>query len=67
MPYKVVNDFIDTKDNDTFYEADKPYPKGDYRPSEKRIQQLSREHPEYKRVFIKEVKETSNKKPSAEK
>jgi hypothetical protein len=57
MLYKVVNDFIDKEDNDTHYLAGEVYPKGDYKPSKKRIGELSKEHPIHKRFFIEEVKE----------
>ncbi|WP_306009347.1 hypothetical protein [Bacillus sp. MMSF_3328] len=58
--YKVVNAFKDAEDNNTRYKAGEEYPKGDLKPTKKRIEELSKVHPEYKRVFIEEVKE--NKK-----
>lgn len=52
MEYTVVNDFID-KDNDglIYYKGDK-YPKGKYKPTKKRIEELSKQHPKYGIVFI---------------
>jgi len=64
MPYKVVNSFIDKEDNNTLYEVGEEYPKGDHKPTKKRIEELSKIHPKYKRVFIEEVKE-EKKKPSS--
>lgn len=58
--YKVVNAFTDLEDNNTRYKAGDEYPKGDLKPTKKRIEELSKEHPKYKRVFIEEAK--SNKK-----
>jgi hypothetical protein len=56
MPYKVINRFIDKEDNNTSYEIGEEYPKGDYKPSKKRIEALSKQHPKYQRAFIEEVK-----------
>jgi len=58
MAYKVINRFKDTQDNNTVYEVGEEYPKGEYKPTKKRIAELSKEHPKYKRIFIEEVKET---------
>jgi hypothetical protein len=60
--YKVINRFIDKEDKDTLYEVDEVYPKGDYKPTKKRVEVLLKEHPTYKCKFIKEIKE--EKKPS---
>lgn len=57
MSYKVINKFIDTADNNTVYHVGEEYPKGSYKPTKKRIAELSKEHPKFKRVFIEEVKE----------
>ncbi|SEB15775.1 hypothetical protein SAMN05421743_12142 [Thalassobacillus cyri] len=67
MPYEVVNRFRDTKDpNDkddkqVIYQVGDQYPREGYEPSEERIEELSNEHPKYKRVFIKEVETGSSK------
>lgn len=62
MKYEVINEFID-KDK-THYKVGDTYPeKG--KPTKKRIEELSKEHPKYKRIFIKEVK--IDKEPSSEK
>lgn len=58
MAYKVVNKFIDTDDNNKLYRSGDEYPKGDYKPTKKRISELSKVHPKYNRVFIKEVKDS---------
>lgn len=63
MPYKVINVFKDTKDNNTVYAVGEEYPKTDHKPSKKRIEELQKKHPKYKRKFIEEVKE----KPSSKK
>ncbi|MFE4523423.1 hypothetical protein ACFRCQ_15140 [Cytobacillus firmus] len=61
--FKVVNDFTDLEDNNTRYKAGDEYPKGDHKPSKKRIEELSNIHPKHKRVFIEEIKvETKAKK-----
>lgn len=56
MAYKVISRFIDKADNNTLYNVDEEYPKGSYKPTKKRISELSKEHPTYKRAFIEEVK-----------
>ncbi|CRK80310.1 hypothetical protein [Neobacillus massiliamazoniensis] len=56
MAYKVVNEFIDTHDNNTHYLVGEEYPKTGSKPTKKRIEELSKPHPEYKCVFIEEVK-----------
>ncbi|MEB1809032.1 MAG: hypothetical protein LPK26_17380 [Bacillaceae bacterium] len=57
MAYKVINAFIDTVDNKTRYNVGDSYPKGSYKPTKKRIEELSKKHPKYKKAFIEEVKE----------
>lgn len=64
MPYKVINKFKDTEDNNTVYEVGEEYPKGDFKPTKKRIEQLTKKHPKYKRIFLEEIKE---KKSSSKK
>ncbi len=58
MTYKVINRFIDTLDNNTLYRIGEFYPKGNYKPTKKRISDLSKEHPKFKCVFIEKVEET---------
>ena len=65
--FKVVNDFTDLEDNKTLYKVGEEYPKGDHKPSKKRIEELSGVHPKYKRVFIEEVKEESKAKKTQSK
>ncbi|WP_264737304.1 hypothetical protein [Cytobacillus firmus] len=65
--YKVVNDFTDLEDNNTHYKYGDEYPKGDYKPSKKRIEELSKLHPKHKRVFIEEVKAETEAKKSISK
>ncbi|WP_284037457.1 hypothetical protein [Neobacillus sp. 114] len=55
--FKVINDFYDKESKNTFYRSGDEYPKGDYKPTKKRIKELSEVHPQYKKVFIEEVKE----------
>ncbi|USK56571.1 hypothetical protein LIS82_08910 [Cytobacillus solani] len=57
MSYKVINRFYDKEDNNTLYEVGEDYPKGDHKPTKKRIEVLAKEHPKYKCVFIEAVKE----------
>ncbi|MCM3454407.1 hypothetical protein M3685_10670 [Heyndrickxia oleronia] len=58
MPYKVINDFRDKENNNIIYRKGDTYPVEGYKPSKKRITELSKEHPEHRLVFIEEVKET---------
>lgn len=53
--YKVINAFYDTEDNNTHYDVGNPYPKTDFKPTKKRIEELSKKHPEYKVAFIAPV------------
>ena len=55
--YKVINEFKDTQDNRKHYKVGEVYPKGDYKPTKKRIAELSKEHPQYKVKFIEKVVE----------
>jgi hypothetical protein len=57
MVYKVLNRFRDKENDDVIYEVGETYPKGNYKPTKKRIAELLKEHSRYKRVFIQEVKE----------
>ena len=71
MPYVVINEFKDTKDNGTHYKVGETYPKGNFKPTKKRIEELSSIHPKYNRAFIQEIVEKEEKedkkKPSSEK
>lgn len=57
MDHKVINKFIDKKDKNTVYEVGDEYPKGNHKPSKKRIEELSKQHPTYKCAFIEKIKE----------
>lgn len=61
MSYTVVNTFKEKHDDDRVYEAGKPYPQGDFKPTKKRIEELSAKHAEYGVVFIKEEKPKEEK------
>lgn len=61
MAYKVINRFRDVEDNNTIYEVGDEFPKGDSKPTKKRIDELSKAHPKYKSIFIKE--DTPRSKP----
>jgi len=61
MIYKVVNSFTDLEDNKTLYRVGDDYPKGDHKPSKKRIKELSEIHPKQKRIFIEEVEDEDEK------
>lgn len=54
--YKVINEFKDLQDDRTRYKIGEEYPKGEYKPTKKRINELLKIHPKYKRAFIEEVK-----------
>jgi hypothetical protein len=55
--YLVINDFKDKENNNTLYKVGDEYSKGNYKPTKKRIAELSKKHPKYHRAFIEEVKE----------
>jgi hypothetical protein len=55
VTYKVINKFYDKEDNNTFYNVGDEYPKGGYKPTKKRIEELSNEHSKYKCSFIEEI------------
>jgi hypothetical protein len=57
MAYIVTNRFKDKENENIIYEVGETYPKDGYKPTKKRISELSKEHPKYKCVFIEEVKE----------
>lgn len=61
MAYKVINEFIDKHDK-TLYKVGEVFPKGNAKPTKKRIEELSKKHQKYKVSFIEEVQE--EKKPS---
>lgn len=62
MAHKVINKFIDTQDNDTKYEVGDTYPKTSKKPTKKRIDELSKIHPRYKRKFIEQIDEEPSPK-----
>jgi hypothetical protein len=64
--YKVVNAFSDADDNNTRYKIGDEYPKGNFTPSEERIEELSSVHPKYKRVFIEAVEDNDEEANSEE-
>lgn len=59
--YKVINTFKDLRDGGHEYEVGKPYPKGDEKPTKKRIEELTKVHPIHKVAFIEEVKKPKKK------
>lgn len=59
MAYKVIKRFKDKEDDNTIYEVGDEYPKGSYKPTKKRIDELSKVHPKYNRIFIEEVKKAT--------
>ncbi|OCA84489.1 hypothetical protein A8F94_17495 [Bacillus sp. FJAT-27225] len=65
--HEVTNDFRDTEDANHVYKVGDPYPReGDYKPTKKRIEELSKTHPKYKVAFIKKVAEKGKKKKDKE-
>lgn len=70
MAYRVVNDFEDSKDKGKAYKRGEEYPRGAYKPSKERIEELSKIHPKYNLIFIEEIpepKSTSTKTKTAAK
>lgn len=61
MAYKVVNTFRDLEDKNKLYRVGEVYPKGDHKPTKKRIEELSSIHPEQKRIFIEETEDENEK------
>lgn len=61
MEYKVMNSFTDLEDNNTLYRVGEVYPKGDYKPTQKRIEELTEVHPKQKRIFIEEIESDDEK------
>lgn len=61
MAYRVVNDFTDTKDKNKEYKRGDEYPRGAYKPSKERIEELSQIHPRYNLIFIEEVASNTKK------
>ena len=57
MKYKVINAFRDKEDNNTHYKAGDMYPKGKFKPTKKRFEELSKKHAKHKVAFIEEVKD----------
>jgi hypothetical protein len=55
--YKVINNFIDKQDKSILYKKGDVYPKGDYKPTKKRVAELTKVHPRHKCAFIVEEKE----------
>lgn len=58
--YKVINRFKDL--DGQVYEVGEEFPKGDSKATKKRIEELSADHPKYRRSFIEEVKDKKKKK-----
>jgi hypothetical protein len=67
MAYKVINSFRDATDKNRVYKEGDEFPAGDSKPSKKRIEELSKQHPKYKRSFIEEVKEKREVKEKSKK
>lgn len=55
MEYKVINPFKDKENDNTRYKVGDAYPKGDKKATKKRIEELSKNHPEYNVAFIAPV------------
>jgi len=55
MAYKVVNSFFDKEDGNRLYEVGQSYPRTGVKPSKERIELLSSNKNDEKKVFIKEV------------
>jgi hypothetical protein len=57
LAYKVIHSFTDKQDDNRRYEVGEEFPKGNSKPTKKRLEELSSPHPTYKRAFIEEVEE----------
>lgn len=57
MKYKVIETFREKHDGGKIYKEGKPYPSGKFKPTKKRIEELSSENNSYGRPFIKVVDE----------
>lgn len=66
MGHKVINEFKDSADKNYYYAEGELYPRKGYKPTKKRIEELSKVHPKYKCAFIKllEKKAENEKKPA---
>lgn len=62
MGYKVIKQFKDKEDGNKMYEVGDEYPKGSFKPTKKRLDELSELHPHYKAIFIEEVNKPATKK-----
>ena len=61
MAYKVINDFLDAENDKVLYKKGETYPKGDYKPTKKRIEALTAVHKDHGKAFIEEVSEKKTK------
>lgn len=57
MKYRVLHTFKDKDNDNVLYDVGEEYPKGDYKPTKKRIEELTKKHKEHKVAFIEEVKD----------
>lgn len=55
MEYKVINPFKDKENDNIKYNVGDPYPKGDKKATKKRIEELSKNHPQHNVAFIAPV------------
>lgn len=62
MEHVVLETFKERFDHNRIYEEGKPYPQGDYEPTDERIEELSTKNNSYKRPFIGPKK--ADKKPA---
>lgn len=56
MKHKVLHSFRDKDNDNTLYNVGEEYPKGDYKPTKKRIEELSKKHKKHKVAFIEGIK-----------
>lgn len=61
MEYKVISPFKDKEDDNTRYNVGDVYPKGDKKPTKKRIEELSKKHSKHNVAFIAPVIASSEK------
>lgn len=60
MAYKVLETFREKHDNDRIYEEGHSYPADDFKPTKKRLKELSTNQNDYERPFIEEVDDDGN-------
>lgn len=61
MKYTVINRFFDKENKNTLYSVGDDYPKGNYKPTKERIEELTDSHPQHKYAFIEMLENEKDK------